>query len=178
MIKNRQAFVYRSSAPNNVEMDVAQIRSAFVGAESASSRLVEFRASRLSRLMEGDGAVPLPNLPTIVIHVLPLESFTPGYRSDLSKISQNNDTQALLVPGNYYGWRPRYTFDGFMQCAGNRDDPAITPFYALLFRMGRSKSWTVSKIKSTTRQSQRHQRRVRIAKIHSKYFTSDPTFGN
>jgi hypothetical protein len=45
IIKNRRAFIARTSAGKS-DLDVNEIRAAFVGAEAAARRLSEFRADR------------------------------------------------------------------------------------------------------------------------------------
>ena len=75
MIKNRGAFVARSSA-GKVNLDVSEVRTAFIGAESLASRMREFRAERIARLIGGESFPKLGSLSLIVLHILPFASFT------------------------------------------------------------------------------------------------------
>jgi len=112
MIRGRGAFISRTSA-GKMEMDFGEIRAAFVGAETATNKLRDFHAERTARLAGGDTLMPLEGQTVAVLHVLPLESFTPSFRCDLARIT-GNGTRALLEPRRVaYGWQPRFSLDGF-----------------------------------------------------------------
>jgi hypothetical protein len=112
MIRGRGAFLSRTSA-GKMEMDFGEIRAAFVGAETATNKLRDFHAERTARLAVGNSIMPLEGQTVAVLHVLPLEGFTPGFRCDLSRIS-GDATRRLLEPRQAgYGWQPRFSLEGF-----------------------------------------------------------------
>jgi hypothetical protein len=134
MLRNRGAFVKRTSA-GKMEMDFGEIRAAFVGGETALTKLDEFRQQRIGRLKVGDGVVPLSHRAILSIHLLPLQAFGPGYQPDLKKITHTEAGQKLLIPRkSVWGWRSHFTYHGFLQfcSAGSRDGKPT--MYANLFR--------------------------------------------
>jgi len=134
LIKGRGALVRRASAMK-VEMDFGEIRSAFVGAESAVQTLKAFREDRLARMLLGEPNI-VKDVPTLVIHILPLASFSRIAPIEIERITRDSDSRSRLVPmwPTAY-WKERFTFDGFMRvCAG--PDGTKTIAYSSLFRNG------------------------------------------
>jgi len=135
MIRNRGAFVTRTSA-GKMDMDFGEIRSAFVGAETAIAKLNEFREERTGRLIAGNGIVPVTSAAMLAIHILPLESFTPAFRCDLTRISSDLPSRDLAIPRNRtWGWAGRFTHQGFVQ-TGLTGSTGISAIYANIFRNG------------------------------------------
>jgi hypothetical protein len=112
MIKNRGAFVIRMSA-GKADLDVNEIRAAFIGAETAVQRLSEFRADRTAKISNGDTLWPLSSDRVLAIHLLPLVSFSSGYTCAIDKLPQ--EVTNLLYPARRRPWNftPKFTFDGF-----------------------------------------------------------------
>lgn len=73
--KNLSRFFVRTSAGKS-QMDVDEIRQAFLLSESISDRIKAFRLDRLAQIAAGETPVPLPDNPKIVLHLLPLVAFT------------------------------------------------------------------------------------------------------
>jgi hypothetical protein len=135
MIKNRDAFITRTSAGKS-ELDVNEIRAAFVGAEAAVRRLSEFRADRTTNILDGNALWPLCSGRVGVIHLLPLASFASGYRCEIDKIPQ--EVAPILYP---MGRRPstyvpKFTFDGYVNQMSWDSDRRALPGYSHLFRNG------------------------------------------
>jgi hypothetical protein len=136
MIRNRGAFVTRTSA-GKMDMDFGEIRAAFVGAETVIEKLNEFRQERTGRLISGETIVPVTKPAMLAIHILPLVSFAPAFRCDLTRLSQNLPTRELIIPRQRtLGWQPRFTHQGFVQTCTAGPTPAISPIYANVFRNG------------------------------------------
>jgi Putative DNA-binding domain len=130
ILRNRGGFVKRTSA-GKMEMDFAEIRAAFVGGETALTKLDEFRQRRIGHLKAGDGIVPITNRAIMSIHLLPLQAFAPGYQPDLKKITDSEAGQKLLIPRkSTWGWRSQFTYHGFLQFC------SVANIYANLFRNG------------------------------------------
>ncbi len=112
IIKGRGAFVVRTSAGNS-ELDVNEIRAAFVGAEAAVARLSEFRADRTAKILNGDTLWPLSSDRVLAIHLLPLVSFSSGYTCAIDKLPE--EVRNLLYPARRRPWNftSKFTFDGF-----------------------------------------------------------------
>jgi hypothetical protein len=135
IIRGRGAFVSRNSA-GKMEMDFGEIRAAFIGAETASAKLKDFHADRTARLIAGDSLFPLQNRTNVVLHLLPLESFTPGFRCDLSRITGQTSRKLLQVRQTAIDWTARFSLEGFAQIytSGMQDEPHFA--YAHVFRNG------------------------------------------
>jgi hypothetical protein len=135
MIKNRGAFVARTSAGKN-DLDVNEIRAAFVGAEAAVQRLSEFRADRTTKILNGDATWPLESNRVLAIHLAPLVSFSSGHICSIDNLSQ--DIKNLLYPLGRKPWSlvPEFTFEGFANLIsdGIHDHPIRA--YSQIFRNG------------------------------------------
>jgi hypothetical protein len=136
MLRGRGAFVKRRSA-GKLDMDFDEIRSAFVGGETALAKLDEFRQQRIGLLKTGDTILPLRDSAMLSVHLLPLQSFAAGYQPDLKKITHSADGQKLLVARkSMWGWRPQFTQHGFLQFCSAGSSDGTPAMYSNLFRTG------------------------------------------
>jgi hypothetical protein len=134
MIRNRGAFVVRTSA-GKADLDVTEIRAAFVGAEAAAQRLSAFRADRTGKILDGDLPWSLSGGPILTIHVLPLVSFSLGYICAIDKIPEA--AQKLLYPvGRSPLLRPTFTFEGFANLISFGANVQPVEAYSQIFRNG------------------------------------------
>jgi hypothetical protein len=135
MIKNRGAFIARTSAGNS-ELDVNEIRAAFVGAEAAVARLSEFRADRTARILNGDTSWPLLSSRVLAIHLFPLVSFSSGYTCAIDKLSEA--VRNLLYPPRRRPWNfgSKFTFDGFANLMNFGREGQPVEGYSQIFRNG------------------------------------------
>jgi hypothetical protein len=137
MIKNRRAFIARTSAGKS-DLDVNEIRAAFVGAEAAVRRLSEFRADRTANILNGNALWPLCSSRVGVIHLLPLASFASRYNCEIDKIPQ--EVMPILYPMNRSRpstYVPRFTFDGYSnQMGSDGSDGCPLLGYSHVFRNG------------------------------------------
>ena len=135
MIRGRGSFVSRNSA-GKTEMDCGEVRAAFIGAETATTKLQDFHAERTAKLAASQTLSRMQSRNLVVLHLLPLESFTPSFRCDLGRIS-GAQTQKLLEPRKFViGWSPRFSFDGFAQIASPNLNSLPAIAYAHVFRNG------------------------------------------
>ena len=134
MIKGRSAFIARTSAGNS-ELDVSEIRAAFVGAEAAVARLSEFRADRTAKIMNGDILWPLSSTRLLAIHLLLLVSFSSGYTCAIDKLPE--EVRKLLYPARRRPWNftSKFTFDGFANLMSFRTGQSVEG-YGQIFRNG------------------------------------------
>ncbi len=135
MIKNRRAFVVRTSA-GKFDLDVNEIRAAFIGTETAVQRLGEFRADRITNILNGNALCPLCSNRVGLIHLLPLASFASGYRCDIDKIP--DAVKPILYPmGRRPGaYDPKFTFEGYVNRLSRGDTLGGLLGYSQLFRNG------------------------------------------
>ncbi len=69
--KGLSKFYVRGNGQRH-EMDVTELRSAFVGSEAVAQRIREFRDGRLARVISGQSAMGTLPLPTTIVHLLPI----------------------------------------------------------------------------------------------------------
>lgn len=107
--KNLSRF-YARAASGKYQLDVQQIRAAFIASESLREGVRAFRQERLAKIVSDEA--PLAHLlapARIILHVVPLAGFDPaGPRGgvDLTK------TRPLPLFGGAYSYR--YNFDGVL----------------------------------------------------------------
>jgi hypothetical protein len=75
------------------DLDVQELRSAFVDNEAVGERLKSFRFDRINRILSGDVPRPLYGDPLIVLHVFPLQGAVSNFQVDqesLVKLSRRD----------------------------------------------------------------------------------------
>lgn len=127
--KNLSRFFARNSA-GKYQLDVAEIRSTFIASESLAERIRDFRSDRIAKIIADETPVMLEPHPKIVLHVLPIESFSSNITIDLNSV----DRASSLRPIYSSGWNNRYNFDGLI--AYSSFSESITHSYAQIFRNG------------------------------------------
>lgn len=129
--KGSSRFFARNSAGKS-QLDVDEIRSAFIASESLAERLREFRSDRIAKIIADETPVPLLPNPKIVLHLIPLTSFTYNNVVNLSPIKQKISS---LRPISGNQWHNKYNFDGLV--AYNQVyDKQIGLSYTQVFRNG------------------------------------------
>lgn len=108
--KGSSKFYSRNSA-GKYQLDVSEIKSAFLLSETTSERIRNFRTERLGKIVAGETPTLLKDNPKIVLHILPLGAFDSGVKIDLSLIRKRN---LLIAPIKSKGWSDRYNFDGIL----------------------------------------------------------------
>lgn len=102
-------FYSRNSA-GKYQLDVAEIRSAFVMSESLSEKIKGLRSERIGRILADDLPISLTNNPKVILHVIQFSAF--------DSMKQNNfifpSVNELLAPVNSYGYSWRLNFDGLL----------------------------------------------------------------
>lgn len=129
-IKNLSKFYGRNSA-GKFQMDVSEIRMAFIKTDSLNERAKHFREVRISKALSGEFPINVPNVPLTVLHFLPLISFH-------SQIAINFDMtkkdESLLSPLFYRQNNYRHNFDGYLSYYEKPDGVSIS--YLQVFRNG------------------------------------------
>jgi len=147
--KNHWKFYARTSN-GKYQMDVDEVRRAFVLSESVADRIRAFRAERLSRVVSGETPVAIEGTSRVVLHVVPISAFdSPASGVDLD-IRRAPLSERVLLPisivnygnldevlwSNPSAFLPRYNFDGVF-CDSRLGLPGEDPEgYAQLFRTG------------------------------------------
>lgn len=124
-------FFSRNSA-GKYRLDVDEIRSAFVGSESARTGLRSFRLERLGRIAADDGPIALMPNPKIVLHVVPLTAVDPSVQYDVATLATNYSSQ-FFRPLNASAYSHRINFDGALSYAVIQSEAYS---YTQIFRNG------------------------------------------
>jgi hypothetical protein len=130
--KGGSRFFSRNSG-GKYQMDVDEVRSAFLLSEAFAERARSFRAERLGNLVAGETPVKLDEPPLGVLHIVPVRAFDPGIRFDLSELVGKTE-RLLPMPNNVGSMNaPQFNFDGLI-CHTVSGEKA--PGYVQLFRNG------------------------------------------
>ena len=130
--KGSSRFFSRTNA-GKFQMDVAEIRSAFLLSEELPEKVRRFRDDRLARIVADETPVRLKDGPKLVLHLLPLSSFTGTFQFDLAQIREQ---QIVFSPLGASGWNNRFNVDGVVTFAPSHDG-ALSRTYCQVFRSGR-----------------------------------------
>ena len=107
------------------ELDVTDLRNAFLFANIVTEKIAAFRAERGISLENGQSPVPLADGPKLLMQCVPLESFGGRSQFDLGALEGAGLTP--MYTRGLSGWGPRINFEGLI-CAeslGGHPKPAI-----------------------------------------------------
>ena len=128
--KGSSRFFSRTNA-GKFQMDVAEIRSAFLLSAELAERIKRFRDDRLAKIISDETPVPLEPKGKIILHMLPINAFTQPSVIDVRPFATGGRCLDPIVDGPFSG---RLNVDGFVSCW-----PLKTTKYACytqLFRSG------------------------------------------
>lgn len=120
-------FYYRGSA-GSYPMDITELRTAMISANTLQQRLEEFRFAQLAKIADDPA---LERGAKIVIHLQPLDSLREDFEVDLNKVLRDEEILSLLGADEEQ-IRVRRNFDGLLIC--NRQHPETG--YSQVFRSG------------------------------------------
>jgi hypothetical protein len=123
-------FWTRASA-GKFELDVGQIRAAFIASEGLTGRIRSFRTERLGRIVADETPVALLDGPRLVVHLVPLSATEP-FAADIHVFRRESlGISALGGPVGHH----RFNFDGFLgyQTSSQNDKSEA---YVQVFRDG------------------------------------------
>jgi hypothetical protein len=129
--KGSSRFFSRNSG-GKYQLDVSELRSAFLISATFAERARNFRIDRLARLVAHETPVTLQGPPTAVLHLIPASAFDVGSTLDLAPLlGQADRLRPMLASGSYHS--PRYNFDGLL---ANDLVQGAASSYVQLFRNG------------------------------------------
>ena len=133
--KNLSRFFSRTSA-GKYQLDVREIRAAFIASESLTEKISTFRSDRVGKILAGETPVPLEPGPKFVLHVLPVQAFSQPPAVDMKAAQSAWDYQREKPMGRLLTWGPpQFNFDGLVCWGGtNQSHPRLS--YVQLFRNG------------------------------------------
>jgi hypothetical protein len=99
MVRFKHTSRFYSRASNGkYQLDVDQIRAAFLGSETTAERVRNFRLDRVSRIRMRETAVPVRPGPCTAVHIIPLSAFGSGARLDVISVKTTNIIYQTLAP--------------------------------------------------------------------------------
>jgi len=128
--RNHNEFYARNSQGKH-QLDVSELRLAFTLSDSVNDRIKKFQEGRIAKLLANETPTPFDDSPKVVLHLLPIESFDPATRHDITPIDA-----AALQPMLAGGWNHRLNLDGFLTFAGDEGGLKPSRSYAQLYRNG------------------------------------------
>ncbi len=127
--KNSSRFYCRNSA-GKYQLDVQEIRNAFLATDSQAERIRNFLQNRLAKIMADETPIPLSMPHRLVLHVLPLNSFLNQKRLDFSV---DRDLTLNFRPIAVSGWNHRYNLDGFLTYRASRETKLCDSYCQIFF---------------------------------------------
>ena len=113
VLKNWSRFYSRNSA-GKYQLDVHELRSAFVASEGIAERIRQFRIERIDAILQGNTPEPLVGKSYVCIHMIPISAFDPLFSFDIARVREQGETPP---PIGRHSWGPRVNFEGLLSLA-------------------------------------------------------------
>jgi hypothetical protein len=123
---------YGRNAAGSYPLDVGELRNLFTASETQAERIRAFRADRLIKIAANEGSVPLGEGAKLVLHVVPMSTFSVGELVDVvGKQALLRTVGVIGASGHSFG----INLDGFFTYSPSAE--ASHSFgYTLFFRNG------------------------------------------
>jgi hypothetical protein len=132
--KGTSRFFARASNGKE-QLDVEQIRAAFLLSDKIAERVRDFRLDRIAKIRADDTPVPLAQGAKIVLHVVPLGAFSSLAQIVVQSVSTVSRELELTPLGPARGWYERFNLEGYVRYAGPREGGPASA-YLQIFRNG------------------------------------------
>jgi hypothetical protein len=129
--KNSTRFFSRNSG-GKYQLDVREIRAAFLASESLGDKISDFRSDRIGRILTGETPVTLQTGPKFVLHLLPIRSFAEQVSIDLKFVQQEQQLKPMGKPRTYGPFS--FNFNGLYSYGGEESSKPYS--YIQIFRNG------------------------------------------
>ncbi|MDI6759295.1 MAG: ATP-binding protein [Candidatus Brocadiaceae bacterium] len=110
IFKSHDKF-YSRSTTGKYPMDVGELRVAFNLSETITERIRNFRVDRISKIRANETPVPLVDTAKIALHLIPVISFNPAQRYEISRIASHPEKMPPIYQSSGLS---RYNLDGFL----------------------------------------------------------------
>ena len=124
-------FYARTSA-GKYQLDVQQIRDAFISAATAHDRARRFRAERVAQILALETPVPTVEAPKLTLHALPVNSADEAWARFVTLSDLERLNALPIIGGTANSWQ--YNLDGFVVYTSQTD--RMTQSYTQFFRSG------------------------------------------
>lgn len=128
--KTKDQFFARNSAWR-YQMDVTELKNAFVLWETLTEKIRDFRMQRVSEITSNNTPVPIYNTGKIILHLIPVDAFSPWISTNLNNATLNwwEKTRPMYASGwsrrinlewvLVYSWRINDKHDSYLQVYRN-----------------------------------------------------------
>lgn len=130
---------YGRSTNGKYELDVTDLRNAFLFANTVMEKVVAFKTERLIALENGQSLIPIVSGPKLVLHCMPLESF--GAQPEYNVRALRNQNWIRPMGPGLSGWAYHLNFEGMICIARGFELPVA---YTQVYRNGVSLRPSVS----------------------------------
>ena len=117
------------------DLDVQELRSAFLANESLSDRLKSFRIDRINKIIAGETAVQMSSASLLVFHLFPAIGLRSDTQIATQKLEQLINDPRFPKPLTTSGSKPSFNFDGLLVSCGS-SSPNCSISYLQLYRNG------------------------------------------
>jgi hypothetical protein len=134
--KNDSKFFSRDSRGKH-QLDVSELRSAFLLSETAAERIRNFRDERLAKIIAGEMPAKLDErAPKIVLHVIPFGAFDPTISFNVDSLMHADIRPLSLHPLPPGYTKLKYNVDGLLHDSLRDVDYTPSTSYTQVFRNG------------------------------------------
>ena len=95
------------------DLDVHELRSAFLASETMADRLKNFRIDRINKLASGTTPVTLTSQHLLVLHIMPVVSARPDVKVSAAELRKLSG-ESLPRPIGSRGWGSTFNLDGLL----------------------------------------------------------------
>lgn len=128
--RGHDKFYSRNSA-GKYALDTNELKNAFNLSQTLTEQISKFKIERTAQLISDNLPIPFYEGGKIVLHLIPLESFSLNYNIDLTPII---NCPAKLKPIYSSGWNHRINLEGVLSYSGGRNEQSHS--YIQLYRNG------------------------------------------
>jgi hypothetical protein len=123
---------YSRNATGKYPLDVGELRTVFNLSQSILEKIAKFKDERIYSLYNrGNTPIPFCEGGKIILHLIPFEAFSSGFKIDLSPIvSHANKLQPVYATG----WSQRRNLEGVL--SSSADGAEVSHSYVQLYRNG------------------------------------------
>jgi len=111
--KNHNSRFFSRHSTGKFPLNVDDLRSAFTLAEGRVEKIKAFRDGRLGRIIAGETPVLLPNIPKLILQLVPIAGFEPLRHTEISLLDAIQDER--FCPLRNYSQSQRYNIDGIVK---------------------------------------------------------------
>ncbi len=122
---------YARATNGKYELDVGELRNAFILRENINDKIQKFRENRLANLFANETPVEFYNGVKIVLHLIPLISFNPSAVYDIDTITRKYD---YISPIHGQSLDSRYNLEGFLVYSIGKEGKSYS--YTQIYRNG------------------------------------------